>query len=83
VLQHIAQTDEDQAVRRVATEAERKIEAHHGMIRGDMTDPSAACTRPRNPAETALPNTSALRRAGLTSSLCTTPRSRSQITAMP
>ena len=49
VLEHIAQTDEDQAVRRVATEAESKIEAHHGLIRGDMTDPSAAFLNPNEP----------------------------------
>ena len=38
---------------------------------------------PRTPAEIALPSTSAVRGAGLTSSLCTMPRSRSQMTAMP
>jgi hypothetical protein len=51
VLKHIAQTDEDQAVRRVATEAESKIEAHHGVIRGDMTDPSAAFLNPNDPPQ--------------------------------
>ena len=35
------------------------------------------------PADTALPRTSAPRYAGLTSCLWTTPRSRSQITAIP
>ena len=51
VLQRIAQTDEDQAVRRVAAEAERKIEAHHTVIRGDMTDPSAAFFNPNEPPQ--------------------------------
>jgi hypothetical protein len=37
----------------------------------------------RTAAETALPKTSAMRGAGLTIYRCRTPRSRSQIAAMP
>ena len=35
VLEHIAQTDEDPVIRRVASEAVHKIVAHYGTIRGD------------------------------------------------
>jgi hypothetical protein len=37
----------------------------------------------RTPADTALPSTNAARGIGLTRTLCTMPRSHSQITAMP
>ena len=42
-----------------------------------------ACDRPRTPAESALPSTSALRGVGLTRNLWMMPRSRSQMMAMP
>ncbi len=60
-LDHLAQTDPDETIRRLAREAKAKIEAHHAVIHTDMNDrseqlfvpqrPSASGTNP-HPAET-------------------------------
>ena len=52
-------------------------------ITSAMATTMTPCTSPRAPAAIALPTTSEEREAGETSSLCTIPRSRSQMTAMP
>lgn len=49
VLEHIAQTDEEPAVRRVASEAKSKIEAHQGSIDTQLTVPSQPFVAPTGP----------------------------------
>jgi hypothetical protein len=53
------------------------------FIASAMTTTSAPWISPRTPAASALPTTSDVREAGETSTFCTIPRSRSQMTAMP
>ena len=52
-------------------------------IRAATMYTTTACTSARNPPASAFPETRARRDAGLTRYLWRTPRSRSQITAMP
>ncbi len=48
VLEHIAQTDENPTIRRVASEARSKITAHHGPIRG--ADSAEGFLKPQGPS---------------------------------
>ncbi len=52
VLAHIAQTDENQTVRRIASEARSKIDAHHEVIGGDVKDSSSALLEPKGLPQT-------------------------------
>lgn len=48
-LEHIAQTDEDQTVRRLASEAKTKVKAHHAGVSSQAKDPSEVFLEPKGP----------------------------------
>lgn len=48
-LEHIAQTDEDPTVRRLANEAKTKVETRHAAVSSHVKDPSKAFLEPNGP----------------------------------
>ena len=56
ILAHIAQTDENQTLRRVASEAKNKIEAHHEVISSGLKDSSVPLLEPKGLPQTPQSN---------------------------